>query len=51
MDTKITQNNSNVKTEGTNGTLEKQINDIMPNQTLYVKNLNERIKIEGTRYA
>jgi len=42
-------NNTKQTNKGTNGILEKQINDILPNQTLYVANLNERIKLDGTR--
>ena len=27
--------------------LNQQINDILPNQTLYINNLNEKIKVDG----
>jgi len=54
MDTTIAKTlpkTQNETKEEINTTLEKQINDILPNQTLYIANLNERIKIEGTRIA
>ncbi len=40
-------NNKNNENDTNGGILEKQINDILPNQTLYLSNLNERVKIEG----